>query len=103
MADGSMVTSIEDRPVRHPASLPSMSGKRTGAATVAIAAGGSAGEGVAADLATFVADHYDRLIRLAWLVCRDGADAGDAVQAGLEVAWRRRETLRDKSSLRSWL
>jgi RNA polymerase sigma-70 factor (ECF subfamily) len=56
-----------------------------------------------ADLAAFVADHYDRLVRLAQLVCRDGADAGDAVQLGLEQAWRHRSTLRDESRLRPWL
>jgi RNA polymerase sigma-70 factor (ECF subfamily) len=50
-----------------------------------------------------VTEHYDRLLRLAWLVCRDGGDAADAVQAGMEVAWRRRETLRDAGSLRPWL
>lgn len=44
-------------------------------------------------------EHYDRLLRLAWLVCRDAVDAADAVQAGLELAWRRRETLRDTGSL----
>jgi RNA polymerase sigma-70 factor (ECF subfamily) len=50
-----------------------------------------------------VTEHYDRLLRLAWLVCRDGVDAADAVQAGLEVAWRQRATLRDAGSLRPWL
>lgn len=56
-----------------------------------------------AELAAFVGEHYDRLLRLAWLVCRDSADAADAVQTALELAWRRRETLRDVSSLRPWL
>ena len=55
------------------------------------------------DLATFVADHYDRLLRLARLICRDGPDAADAVQIALEQAWRRRTTLRDDGRVRPWL
>jgi len=54
-------------------------------------------------LAEFVALHYDRLVRLARLVCRDGVDACDAVQVGLEQAWRRRSSLRDDARLRPWL
>jgi RNA polymerase sigma-70 factor (ECF subfamily) len=54
-------------------------------------------------LAEFVTDHYDRLIRLARLVCRDGGDAGDAVQRGLERAWGSRSSLRDLTSLRPWV
>ena len=57
----------------------------------------------AAALGDFVAEHYDRLIRLARLVSHDVDDADDAVQAGLEVAWRRRSTLRDEALLRPWL
>jgi RNA polymerase sigma-70 factor (ECF subfamily) len=56
-----------------------------------------------ARLAEFVATHYHRLVRLAFLVCRDGPDAADAVQSGLERAWKRRTDLRDDASLRSWL
>ena len=56
-----------------------------------------------ADLAAFVADHYDRLLRLARLICGNGGDAGDAVQIALEHAWRRRDALRDDQRLRSWL
>ena len=55
------------------------------------------------DLAAFVGEHYDRLVRLARLVCDDTADAGDAVQIGLEQAWRRRSSLRDPASMRPWL
>jgi RNA polymerase sigma-70 factor (ECF subfamily) len=54
-------------------------------------------------LADFVAAHYERLVRLAYLICRDGADASDAVQGALERAWRRRGALRDEASLRAWL
>ncbi len=54
-------------------------------------------------IAAFVADHYDRLVRLARLVCRDAGDAADAVQVGLEQAWRGRASLHDESRLRPWL
>ncbi len=61
--------------------------------------------GVRADTAldAFVIEHYDRLVRLARLICRDGSDAADAVQMALEQAWRRRSSLRDDGSLRPWL
>jgi RNA polymerase sigma-70 factor (ECF subfamily) len=51
----------------------------------------------------FVRTHYDRLVGLARLVCFEAADAGDAVQAALEQAWRRRASLRDPAALRPWL
>ncbi len=56
-----------------------------------------------AELADFVRDHYARLVRLAGLICRESRDADDAVQNGLEQAWRRRSSLRDRGALRSWL
>jgi len=67
--------------------------------------GSQAVEGAARDaaLADFVGDHYERLLRLARLVCRDAPDAADAVQIGLEQAWRRRSSLRDDARLRPWL
>ena len=54
-------------------------------------------------LAAFVAEHYDRLLGLAWVICRHGPDAADAVQRGLEQAWRQRATLRDEARLRPWV
>ena len=63
----------------------------------------ASGDLVDASLEEFVVGHYDRLIRLARLICRDGSDAADAVQAALEQAWRRRSSLRDDGSLRPWL
>ena len=54
-------------------------------------------------LTAFVTEHYDRLLRLARLICRDTHDAADAVQVGLEQAWRRRSTLQDEARLRPWL
>jgi RNA polymerase sigma-70 factor (ECF subfamily) len=56
-----------------------------------------------AALAEFVSVHYQRLFRLAMLVCRDPSDASDAVQFGMERAWKSREKLRQDSSMRSWL
>jgi RNA polymerase sigma factor (sigma-70 family) len=56
-----------------------------------------------AELTGFFADHYDRLVRLAALVCHSSASVEDAVQAAMEQAWRRRDTLRDPALLRPWL
>ena len=58
---------------------------------------------VDAALDEFVVEHYDRLVRLARLICRGASDAADAVQVALEHAWRRRSSLRDGGSLRPWL
>ena len=55
------------------------------------------------DLDVFVRDHRARLVSLARLVCVDPSEADDAVQAALEKAWRRRQTLRDPERLRAWL
>ena len=55
------------------------------------------------DLADFFAEHYDRLVRLAALVCHSASTTEDAVQAAMEQAWRRRGTLRDPSLIRPWL
>jgi RNA polymerase sigma-70 factor (ECF subfamily) len=54
-------------------------------------------------LADFFGLHYDRLIRLAALVCHATTTVEDAVQAAMEQAWRRRHTLRDPTLLRPWL
>jgi RNA polymerase sigma-70 factor (ECF subfamily) len=54
-------------------------------------------------LGAFVSEHYARLIRLATLVCHSVDEAEDAVQSGLERAWRRRGTLNDPTRLRVWL
>jgi RNA polymerase sigma-70 factor (ECF subfamily) len=51
----------------------------------------------------FVREPCPRLIRLAGLICRRTSDAEDAVQAGLERAWRKLEALRDPARLRPWL
>lgn len=60
--------------------------------------------GVADDaLTSFVVANYDRLLGLSRLICRDVSDASDALQVGLEQAWKQRTTLREPDRLRSWL
>jgi RNA polymerase sigma factor (sigma-70 family) len=54
-------------------------------------------------LAAFFEAHYDRMVRLAALVCHGSAMAEDAVQAAMEQAWRRRASLRDTERMRWWL
>jgi RNA polymerase sigma-70 factor (ECF subfamily) len=71
-----------------------------GRPVVAIEKGASDLEG---QLADFFGLHYDRLVRLAALVCHANSSVEDAVQAALEQAWKRRHTLRDPSLLRPWL
>ena len=54
-------------------------------------------------LAAFFGAHYERMVRLAGLVCHGGDQAEDAVQAAMEQAWRRRTSLRDPERMRWWL
>jgi RNA polymerase sigma-70 factor (ECF subfamily) len=54
-------------------------------------------------LTALFAEHYERMVRLAGLVCRSGVLAEDAVQAAMEQAWRRRSSLRDPARMRWWL
>lgn len=54
-------------------------------------------------LAAFFEAHYERMVRLAGLICRGGVLAEDAVQAAMEQAWKRRSSLRDPSRMRWWL
>lgn len=58
---------------------------------------------VEAQLADFIGEHYDRLVRLATLICHSNDSVEDAVQAAMERAWRGRDTLRDPSRLKPWL
>ena len=82
--------------------MSSTHGEPSNAAAAAMAAGTGTSD-AAIGLGAFVNEHYDRLLRLAWLVCRDGTEAADAVQVGLEQAWKARAKLRDEASLRPWL
>jgi len=54
-------------------------------------------------LEAVLADDYARLVRLAGVVCRDPADAQDAVQAAIERALRHRGDLRDPAKVTAWL
>jgi RNA polymerase sigma-70 factor (ECF subfamily) len=83
--------------------MSSMNGEASAAAATAMPVDPAAADDAAVTLTAFVDAHYDRLLRLAWLVCRDGSDAADAVQVGLEQAWKSRASLRDERSLRPWL
>ena len=83
--------------------MSAMNGEPSPETAAVLPASESTGPDAAIGLGAFVDEHYDRLIRLAWLVCRDGSDAGDAVQVGLEQAWKSRAALRDQASLRPWI
>ncbi len=54
-------------------------------------------------LAAFFGTHYERMTRLAGMICHAGVRAEDAVQAAMERAWRQRGSLRDSTRLRWWL
>jgi RNA polymerase sigma-70 factor (ECF subfamily) len=54
-------------------------------------------------LEELVAQHYERLLRVALLICRDRNDAEDAVQVALERAWRHGPNLREPDKLPAWL
>jgi len=54
-------------------------------------------------LEELVSQHYERLLRVATLICRDRTDAEDAVQVALERAWRHGHDLRDPERLPAWL
>jgi RNA polymerase sigma factor (sigma-70 family) len=57
----------------------------------------------ATGLEAILAREYPRLIRLAGVICRDPADAQDAVQAAIERALRHQGELRDPSKAMPWL
>ena len=59
--------------------------------------------GLEDELAAFFGTHYERMTRLAGLICHVGVPAEDAVQAAMEQAWRGRASLTDSSRLRWWL
>ena len=54
-------------------------------------------------LEQLVSQHYERLLRVAVLVCADRGDAEDAVQVALERAWRHGDALREPDKLPAWL
>ena len=74
-------------------------------ATVAwTAAGGAKTAGAdAATLDAIIVREYERLVRLAGAVCREPADAQDAVAGAIERALRHRAALRDPTRTVAWL
>jgi RNA polymerase sigma-70 factor (ECF subfamily) len=66
-------------------------------------AGATQPQEAALSLEGFVALHYQRLVRLAGIVCLDRTDAQDAVQNALERAWRHRSSLQDGDRIKPWL
>lgn len=68
-----------------------------------VAAVDEASSDLEGQLTDFFGAHYDRLVRLAGLVCHSPTLTEDAVQAAMEQAWRRRHTLRDAERMRPWL
>lgn len=68
-----------------------------------IAAVGEGASDLDGQLTDFFGAHYDRLVRLAALVCHAPGSVEDAVQAAMEQAWRRRHTLHDPARVRPWL
>ena len=59
--------------------------------------------GVEDQLAAFFEAHYERMVRLAGLICHRYVLAEDAVQAAMEQAWKRRSSLREPNRMRWWL
>jgi RNA polymerase sigma factor (sigma-70 family) len=67
------------------------------------ASAGPVGADNASLLEDLVAAHYQRLLRVAVLICREPADAQDAVQVALERAWRSHGAVRNTDRLAAWL
>lgn len=65
-----------------------------------VVARAAAGDAVAFSL--LVESHWDRLVRFARSVLGD-ADAEDAVQDGLVVAWKQLSSLREPAAFRPWV
>jgi RNA polymerase sigma-70 factor, ECF subfamily len=55
------------------------------------------------ELEALVTQNYERLLRVAVLICRDRTDAEDAVQIALERAWQHSQSLREPDKLPAWL
>jgi RNA polymerase sigma factor (sigma-70 family) len=68
-----------------------------------------AAEAVSGQLSTddwlerMLVDHYPELVRLAYLILHDLAEAEDATQLALERAWRSRDQVRSADSSLFWL
>jgi RNA polymerase sigma-70 factor (ECF subfamily) len=53
--------------------------------------------------AALAPQHLDRAYRIAWAILGNDAEAQDATQDALTVAWRQRRSLRDPDKLEAWL
>jgi len=62
-----------------------------------------AADGDQAAFAALVATHHASMARVAFAITGDADSAADAVQIAWTAAWRRLPTLRDHSTVRSWL
>ena len=50
-----------------------------------------------------VSRHHQDLLRVAYVICRDGALAEDSAQAAWAIAWRRLGDVKDPTKIRGWL
>src|SRR6476619_6896881 len=63
-----------------------------------------AARGDAVALARIIARYHDDMARVWVVICGGDADAAaDAVQSAWPVAWRKLDSLRDKTRLQQWL
>lgn len=66
--------------------------------TVALAASGDESA-----FTQLIATHHDSMARVAFAITGERESAADAVQSAWSIAWQRLSTLRDRSTVRSWL
>jgi RNA polymerase sigma-70 factor, ECF subfamily len=64
---------------------------------------GRAANGDERAFAALVQAHHASMTRVAYVITGNADGAADAVQSAWTVAWRKLDTLRDRSSVRSWL
>jgi RNA polymerase sigma-70 factor (ECF subfamily) len=62
-----------------------------------------AAAGSEAAFAALVAEHNVAMVRVAYVILGDREAARDAVQSAWAHAWRRLDSIRDESKIRSWL
>jgi DNA-directed RNA polymerase specialized sigma24 family protein len=60
-------------------------------------------EGLELEFGELFARHQPVLVAAARLITLDESEAQDVVQSAFEIAWRRRDTLREPRSIRAWL
>jgi len=72
-------------------------------ATANLALVAEAAAGNQAAFARLVNEHHPTMARVAYAITGDRESAADAVQVAWSTAWRRLGSLRDRSTIRSWL